>query len=78
MDPVTLRAVAEMARQRGALAKSAVLRERLQDKRDGLERLGAARALDQLARDLEATADEFEANPDPADEWVRRLRLSFV
>ena len=64
MDPVTLRAVAEIARQRGTLAKSSVLREQLQDKRDGLERLGAARALDQLARDLEATADEFEANPD--------------
>ncbi len=66
MDPVTLRAVAEMARQRGKLAKSSVLREQLQDKRNGLERLGAARALDQLARDLEATADEFESNPDPA------------
>ena len=66
MDPVTLRAVAEIARQRAALAKSSVLRERLQEKRDGLERLGAARALDQLARDLEATANEFEANPGPA------------
>ena len=66
MDRVTLRAVAKMARQRGTLSKSSVLREQLQDKRDGLERLGAARALDQRARDLEATADEFEANPDPA------------
>ena len=68
MDPDTLRAAAEIARQRAATAKSSVLRERLQDKRDGLERLGAARALDQLARDLDVTADEFEARPDAADE----------
>ena len=70
MAPVTVREVAEMARERGTLAKSSVLRERLEDKRDGLERLGAARALDQLARDLEATADEFEANPDPAGDGL--------
>ena len=30
--------------------------------------IGAARALDELARDLDATADEFERNPDPADD----------
>ena len=63
MDPATLRAAAEIAKQRAAVARSSVLRERLQDKRDGLERLGAARALDQLARDFEATADKFEADP---------------
>lgn len=68
MDPTTLRAAAEMARQRAAIARSSVARKRLQDRRDGLERLGAARALDQLARDLDATAEEFERSPDPADE----------
>ena len=34
----------------------------LRDRRDGLERLWTARALDQLAADLEATAIAFESN----------------
>lgn len=33
------------------------------DRRDGLERLGAHRALEQLADDLEVTAKEFEKRP---------------
>ena len=50
MDRETLRAVAKLARNR---AKP----PRHYDHRDGLERLGAERALEQLARDLEASAD---------------------
>ena len=64
MDTVTLRAMAEIARRREAPAKSSVLRERLQDKRNDLKRLGQ-HALDQPVHDLKATADEFGANLNP-------------
>lgn len=49
MDRETLRAVAKLARNR---AKP----PRHYDHRDGMERLGAERALEQLAKDLEAAA----------------------
>jgi hypothetical protein len=53
-DPGTLRMVAEVARKRAAMPRSV-------DHRDGLERLGAEKALLQLAADLEATADDIDA-----------------
>lgn len=63
MDPETLRAVAKLALGRVALAEN-LDRERLGDGRDGLERLGAARALEQFAKDLEFSADALEADTD--------------
>lgn len=54
-DPGTLRMIAGMARKRAAMPRSV-------DHRDGLERLGAEKALLQLAKDLEATADDVEAS----------------
>lgn len=54
-DPETLRLVAELARKTAKLPRSV-------DHRDGLERLGAEKALLQLAKDLEATADDIEAS----------------
>lgn len=50
MDPDTLSAIAKLARGRAALRAG-------DQSRDGLERLGAARALEQLARDLEVSAE---------------------
>lgn len=60
MDAETLRAAARIARGRAGRAKTD--RSRLGDRRDGLERLGASRALDQLADDLEATASHIGAD----------------
>lgn len=56
-DPETLRIVARLARSRARLPRSV-------DHRDGLIRLGAQRALEQLAVDLEATADELGRGED--------------
>lgn len=49
MDPETLRKVAKLARSRARPPRQ-------YDHRDGLERLGAERALRQLAEDLEVSA----------------------
>jgi hypothetical protein len=54
-DPATLRIVAELARKRAEPPRSV-------DDRDGLERPGAEKALLQLAKDLEVTADHIEAS----------------
>ncbi|MEC3947590.1 hypothetical protein [Sphingobium sp. HWE2-09] len=56
MDPETMRTIAQLARSRAERGSSAA-------RGDGLERLGAARALRQLAVDLDATAQEFERRP---------------
>jgi len=56
MDSTTLRTVADLARKRAARGCSGA-------NSDGLMRLGAARALTQLAADLEATAGECERRP---------------
>lgn len=50
MEVETLRKVAKLARSRAKPPRSV-------DKRDGLMRLGAERALEQLAADLEVMAD---------------------
>ncbi|PZU12495.1 MAG: hypothetical protein DI606_08780 [Sphingobium sp.] len=50
MDPQTLRTVANLARQRAQRGASGT-------QGDGLMRLGARRALEQLAADLDASAD---------------------
>lgn len=63
MDPETLSAIASLARGRAEVATSPEMKRNLRDRRDGPERLGAARALEQLARDLEVSADELEARP---------------
>jgi len=63
MDSMTLRTVADLARKRARRGCSGT-------RSDGLMRLGATRALDQLAADLEASADEFDrrpAKPSPHD-----------
>lgn len=52
MDSITLRKVARLARSRAEMTA-----RDSDGHRDGLERLGALRALEQLARDLEVTAD---------------------
>lgn len=52
MDAKTLRAVAGLVRKRAARNGA--------DHGDGMARLGAQRALTQLAVDLEVTATEFE------------------
>lgn len=58
MDAETLKKIAELVRKRAAMAVvSSEDRERLQDRRDGLERLGAQRVLEQLAIDLDVMAD---------------------
>jgi hypothetical protein len=57
MDAATIRAVAELTRKR-ALRNSA-------SHGDGMARLGAERALAQLATDLEITAIELERHPRP-------------
>src|SRR3546814_3978308 len=54
-----MRTVARLARSRADRGSSAT-------RGDGLERLGAARALRQLAVDLEVSADACEANPRPS------------
>lgn len=54
MDPETIRTVAKLARSRADHAGGSAARE------DGMARLGASRALRQLAVDLEVTADEFD------------------
>ena len=66
LDPETLRAAAKLARLR---AESAQRHPRVTgDERDGMERLGAYRALDQLAKDLEVTARHAEyGEPDEVD-----------
>ena len=51
-DPTTLKTVATLIRSRMDLLSR---NKRL----DGLERLGAYRALNQLVKDLDATVDEF-------------------
>ena len=56
MDSTTLRTVADLARKRAARGCSGA-------QGDGMMRLGAARALNQLAADLEASATEFERRP---------------
>jgi hypothetical protein len=56
MDSTTLRTVAELARKRAARGCSGT-------QGDGLMRLGASRALNQLAVDLEASAAECERRP---------------
>ena len=66
MGVETLRACAQIAKGRADRAKTD--QSALGDRRDGLERLGAARALDQLAADLEATARAFEYGGDEADD----------
>ncbi len=53
MDAETIRTVAKLARQR---AKRSVA----VSTGDGMSRLGAQRALDQLARDLDATAADLD------------------
>ncbi len=63
VDSGTLRAIARLARSRAEIAGSSEARTNLRGRRDGLERLGAARALEQLARDLDVSADELEARP---------------
>jgi hypothetical protein len=50
MDSETLRKVAKLARSRARPPRQ-------YDHGDGLERLGAERALEQFARDLEVSAD---------------------
>lgn len=54
MDPETLRAAAKLARMRAERGGGSAARE------DGMARLGASRALHQLAADLDVTADEFD------------------
>jgi hypothetical protein len=54
MDPETLRAAAKLARQRAEHGGGSAAHG------DGMARLGASRALHQLAVDLEVTATEFE------------------
>lgn len=61
MDPETLRAAARLARLRARPPASV-------DHRDGMERLGAQRALEQLAKDLEVTARHAEEHPDEEGE----------
>lgn len=56
MDSTTLRTVADLARKRAERGCSGA-------DSDGLMRLGARRALNQLAADLEASAAEFERRP---------------
>lgn len=53
MDATTIRAVAGLARKRAERGSSAVYQ-------DGMARLGARRALEQLATDLEISADELD------------------
>ncbi|KTE04100.1 hypothetical protein ATE68_00050 [Sphingopyxis sp. H038] len=58
MDSETMRTVARLARSRAERGSAAA-------HGDGLERLGAARALRQLAADLEASADAADRRPRP-------------
>lgn len=51
MDPATLLAIAKLARSRAALQASPLAKGK-----DGMQRLGAQRALEQLAADLEVSA----------------------
>lgn len=53
MDAETIRTVAELARQRAERGTSAA-------QGDGMARLGASRALLQLAADLDVTADHID------------------
>lgn len=62
-DLATLRRAARIARSRTQLPRTL-------DHRDGLERLGAEKALLQLATDLEVTADLMDA--ERAGTWRRR------
>ena len=64
MDPETLRAVAKLARSRAAMQD----RFDLMAHKDGLERVGAKRALQQLAADLEASADHVGRGDDEGDD----------
>lgn len=54
MDAETIRAVAKIARSRAERGGGSAARG------DGMSRLGASRALHQLATDLEVTAAEFD------------------
>lgn len=56
MDSTTLLTVAELARKRAARGCSGT-------QGDGMMRLGAARALNQLAADLEASASACDPRP---------------
>lgn len=56
MDPETIRAIAELARKRSVRSCEV-------SHGDGMSRLGASRALNQLARDLEVSADALEHSP---------------
>lgn len=58
MDPMTLRTVADLARKRAARGSSGT-------EGDGMMRLGAARALGQLAADLEACAGAAKPRSTP-------------
>lgn len=62
MDAATIRVVADLARKRALRGSSGVYQ-------DGMARLGARRALEQLAIDLEISADELER---PASRRKRR------
>lgn len=67
LSPETLRAAAELARRRAAEASDP--RIRVRDQEDGLERLGAARALLQLAIDLEDAAVHEERGQTHHETW---------
>lgn len=58
MDAATIRVVADLARKRAARGGSGVYP-------DGMARLGAQRALEQLAVDLEVSAAELERTAKP-------------
>lgn len=57
MDAETIRAVAKIARSRAERGGGSAAQG------DGMSRLGASRALHQLATDLEVTANEFDRTP---------------
>lgn len=56
MDRETLIAIAQLARGRAAMQDNT----NLMDRRDGMQRVGAKRALEQLAVDLEVMADHVD------------------
>jgi hypothetical protein len=64
LDPETLRAAARLARLRAHPTTG-------HDHRDGMERLGAQRALEQLADDLEVTARHAEGSSEEDGEDAR-------
>lgn len=58
MDEATVRTIAALVRKRAA--RSAQVSQG-----DGMSRLGASRALNQLAADLEASAEALKPRPRP-------------